>query len=335
MMQTRMFQLSSEIAFNEATMKNLERETFMTDDVIDEAANVIYSSVRKNYPVLPEELPEDLHRRNEAYEVKIFHRSHHVFELVIKKFIGYYSLDLEVELLSTGNKNLLGIKTSRTNYSDVVEQKVGASAGVSFSSAPFLPTTKTICNRFTFEVPECLDALFTMFDVKDVRPLNNSVLEIDDKASLDELYSLISSPKRLFPVVVVTGTDISSNLEWCDERIFAEFLCGEVNRFAHVAYIPAMYTRKWAQLCKRNWDVYGGAVRTYYKDVNFDRDDDLYRHPLFTARKINNCQYDELHGSKAFTKFMIEKLKNNNCRIRIDWKERGHKFYSAAKYTEN
>ena len=92
---------------------------------------------------------------------------------------------------------------------------------------------------------------------------------------------------------------------------------------------------KWKELVGENWDVYNGAVRTYYKNVDFDDESDLYRHPLFTAQRISSYRYvnnkgEEKIGALAFIALLIEKIKNNDMRMRIDWKGRGHKFLNVA-----
>lgn len=221
----------------------------------------------------------------------------------------------EVEVISLDKKVLLGIKVSYTTPED----------------ADF--------DRNIFSVPGFVWKIFNNNGFRDIRELKKSVLEADTEDKLTELYDLIADKNRLFPVIVVTGLkdDVDN---WTEPRIFSEGLLYHLGLITHVAYIPYEMCIRWKELVGEGWDVYNGAVRTYYENVNFDANDNFYEHPLFTVKRIFAFEYafkdkksgEEkiLTGSEAFLKFLCYKIQNNNTHIHIDWRGRGHKFLNAA-----
>lgn len=236
------------------------------------------------------------------------------------KFLGREWIT-EVELVRRDEKILLGVKVTYTTP----------------ENADY--------DRNIFSVPTFVWRLLSKNTFKDVRELKTSVLEANTPERLDELYDLLTDERRLLPVIVVTDPVDDFDGEpkpLIDPKIFfARRPDGdkshryEVGLVAHVAHIPAEMCLRWKELVGEGWDVYNGAVRTYYENLNFDATD-FYNHPLRTAKSIAAFEYvdqqdRELFGVEAFVEFLSDKLVNNDTKLRIDWRERGHKFFYAAK----
>ena len=220
----------------------------------------------------------------------------------------------EVEVISRDEKVLLGIKVSYTTPEE----------------ADF--------DRNIFSVPKIVWEILKKNGFKDIRELKKSILEADTEEKLNELYDLIADKNRLFPVIVVTNSkdDVDN---WSKSRLFAEGLLYRLGLIAHIAYIPCEMCLRWKELVGEGWDVYNGAVRTYYESVDF-ASYNFYEHPLFTAKRILISEFTVqekktgkekiLAGYDAFFEFICSKIQSNDTHMRIDWRGRGHKFFNAA-----
>ena len=169
----------------------------------------------------------------------------------------------------------------------------------------------------------------------DIRCLNRDVLLVNDNEKLGELFDLVSSSKRLFPVVVIT--------EWGGKNPFtgkeggtlidAESLLKKAGVIAHFVHLDKEYSKAWTELVGKEWGCYGGAVRTYYPKVDFD-DTNYWSHPLAITRNILSSVYrDEERGytaTEAFVRILVEKLKAYDRKMRLDWKVYGHKFFFVS-----
>lgn len=189
--------------------------------------------------------------------------------------------------------------------------------------------------EYNFTMPEVINDLEAYSGFQDVRQLNRNIINVDNKAVLKELHDLITSPQRIFPVVVFTTTEAYEDSGWSEMQQAATYLLEQSGIYVHVANLQYAMSRQWKELVGDGWDVYGGAIRTYYRDVDFSVSADMYRHPLFTHYKVQKFKYNEASGIQAYMQYLIEKLKNNDCRMRINWRSLGHKFFNAARYTEN
>ena len=166
----------------------------------------------------------------------------------------------------------------------------------------------------------------------DVRGLNRDVLLVNNNDKLDELFDLVSSAKRLFPVVVITecgGVNPSTGQSW-GTLVNPQTVLEKVGFIAHIVQLDKVYSQKWTEIVGKEWGCYGGAVRTYYQRVDFE-DTDYWRHPLAIAQSIRSSTYRdgevEYTGSNAFLCILLNKIKEYDRKLRIDWKERGHKFF--------
>ena len=273
-------------------------------------ARLIYSWIKKKYSKvysLPSKIPsafskktlDILYKANEHFCCRIEHSD--------GKFQGREWLT-EVEVIARDEKALLGIKVSYTTPE-----------GADY-------------NRNIFSVPTFIWEILNKNGFSDVRELKQSVFEADSEEKLNELYDLLVDKNRIFPVVVIT--DLKNDEDSTSPIISPEDLLYRAGIIAHVVHIPCELCFSWKNKVGYMWDVYNGAVRTYYENLNFD-DDNFYEHPLFTAQRIAACEYvsdngEDLIGATAFMELLIEKLRNRNTRLRIDWRGRGHKFLETA-----
>lgn len=220
----------------------------------------------------------------------------------------------EVEIISLDGKVLLGIKISYTTPED------------------------SDYDRDIFSVPKFVWKIFSKNDLRDVRELKKNILEADTEEKLIELHDLIINENRLFPVIVVTDSEYDT-ANWTEARIFSEGLLYRLGLVAHVAYLPREMCLRWKELVGEGWDVYNGAIRTYYENPNFD-DDNFRDHPLFTPKQIFAFEYtckDKKTGNEkiftgvdAFVEFLCDKIESHNTHLRLDWKSRGHQFFYVA-----
>lgn len=297
----RAFQLSVELLVSKTP-----QETIRVN------AKVIYDWIKEKFPYmgLLSCVPNDFSKTVAGNTVDIFYRDGEHFccriEHPDKKNAGRV-WTTEAEIILAAEKVLFGVKVSYTT-----------------------PENADL-DRNIFSTPNFVKQIAVTNGFSDVRKLNGKVLKANSKETLKELCDLITNRDRICPVIVVT--DLNDTFKPIFEP---ENLSKDVGLFAHIAYIPDIWTYDWRDLTGKNWDVYNGAIRTYYKNVDFANAEDLYRHPLFTAKRIAACEYvnsdgEEKFGESAFESFLIEKIKNNDTGMRLDWKSRGHKFLFTAR----
>lgn len=166
----------------------------------------------------------------------------------------------------------------------------------------------------------------------DVRDLNRDVLLVNDNDKLEELFDLVSSTKRLFPVIAITeyeGINPSTG-QISGTLVNPKDLLEKVGFIAHIVQLDKVYSQKWTELVGKEWGCYGGAVRTYYRNVDFE-DTNYWRHPLAIAQSIRSSVYRdgdlEYTAADAFLHILVDRIKEYDRKLRIDWKERGHKFF--------
>lgn len=290
-------------------------------------ADLIYEWLKSKYlhVGLPDSILTDYYKKkNAGTAIETFYSAGEIFccqlEELDKDFPGRM-WTTEAEVIANDEKVLLGVKITYTT-------PAGKDFDRNILSVP----------RFVKDIAFAEEANDFRNGICDVRELGNKILRVDSPERLEELYNLITDPNRLFPVVVFTDSFDKSIESFKPVVEPGLLLKTDATIIAHVAYIPGDYwTIEWKKRVGNGWDVYGGAVRTYYKDVDFDNDsfEEKYRHPLFTAQRIIARGYadndsEEKTVSDVFVDFLVEKIKNNDKRMRIDWKERGHKFLNAA-----
>lgn len=299
------FQLSGELIVQETLGKAVWFNSKIICDSLKNQFNWL-----KNFLTRPK-IPSKFTRTVDGTRIEIFYRYNEIFCCQIEEpdnKVAGCMWTTEIEIILQDDKVLLGVKVSYT------------------------PPESIALDSDKFRIPDWLQKILQKIVVlnglSDVRELAKTVLRADSEESLTELYDLITNQNRICPVVVIT--DFVGDDGIPKPLVEPETLLKTVGLIAHVAYIPGDWTWQWTQMVESGWDVYKGAVRTYYKNVNFDNFD-LRRHPLCTADWIFTREYKNLKGSAAFVALLTEKLQNNNRRVRLNWHGLGHKFLHAAR----
>ena len=273
-------------------------------------AVLVYKWIKKKYSktyVLPYKIPPLLSK--EKLDIIYKDKRHFCcrFEHPDSKFQGREWLT-EVEIIALEEKVLLGIKVSYTTP----------------ENADY--------DRNIFSVPTIVWDILKQNGFSDIRELKQSILEADSEERLTELYDLIADKNRILPVIVITDLKDDAGTK---PVISPEYLLNRVGIIAHVAHIPFEWCLSWKEKVGKDWDVYNGAVRIYYENLDFDADN-FREHPLFMARQINEFEYTDdkdniTFGAEAFFEYLCNKIKTNDTRLRLDWRGRGHKFFNAAR----
>lgn len=281
------FQLSVELNIRDHAENTVQYNSILVYRWLKDKYRDVYKLPYKIPPVFSREKLDIFYRENQHFCCRFEHSD--------QKFQGREWIT-EIEIITLDNKVLLGVKVSYTTPEDADYKKN------------------------IFSVPTVVRKIFSKNGCRDVRELNKNILEVDSDAKLIELHDLIVDQSRIFPVIVVSGTKDDTD-GWTDARIFTDGILYKLGRIAHVAYIPNEMCFKWKELVGKGWDVYNGAVRTYYKNVDFDNYSDCRRHPLLMAQ-----------DKSTVLDLLVEKIRNNDMRVRlVDWKSRGHKFFAVAR----
>jgi hypothetical protein len=155
------------------------------------------------------------------------------------------------------------------------------------------------------------------------------VLESEDDG--DRLVDFLCSQARNLPVNVVTKdrdadrfiTSLKGNTENLTVRdqvlirnegyfIDGYRLAWDTTSVAHTVLASETVTRVLTKVLGSHWSVFNGAVRTYYPGYD-PSVDDLYRHPLTLAARIDAFEDNELKGSQAFQTFLVRVLHERSC----------------------
>lgn len=220
---------------------------------------------------------------------------------------------IEAEIIVVDGRVLFGTKLS---YSTPVNSNVG-NAG--------------------FSMPTFVSQIARQNGIVDVRLLNADVWDIKDRSEVKQLYDFIQNTNRKMPVIVITENEFSANIErQCTKGylVNAEMLAKETASLAHIVRIPCDIIYEWNSMVGKKWGVYGGAVRTYFPNVNFG-ENDYMNHPLSVANRITASNYTDEQGNEytageAFSYLLRENMRKYNTNVRIDWGRLGHKFYFVA-----
>lgn len=140
----------------------------------------------------------------------------------------------------------------------------------------------------------------------DVRPIHYDPWELEDEQDLQALHSLLASPERQLPVVVLTQRNYTYSL---DLKLIAKNLAG----IAHIICIPQQLGYAWSDLVGREWSVYNGGVRTYFPSLDF-KYSDIHDHPLVLADRIANWQTRNLVGADAFARVLTASVSRYNVK---------------------
>lgn len=190
-----------------------------------------------------------------------------------------------------------------------------------------------------FSIPGFVSQIAQNNGIRDVLRLENTPYLISSEADLESVYDLIVSEDRKLPVVAITERP-----EFPDE--YANYTSGylidprklaeELFLVAHTICIPECWQNEWRNMVGEEWNVYGGAVRTYFPNADFDNDG-YTRHPLTLPNTILASFYTDSEtgitsiGGDAYQQLLLHKMHLSNTSQHVNWKEYGHKFFHAAK----
>ena len=174
-------------------------------------------------------------------------------------------------------------------------------------------------------------------DVEETLDQLHTVTTEDD---LEKLYIIINDKKRVFPVIVISEDPtrdedvIILQSQEVGYHIDGSKLARSLREIAHVYYLPLEYQAKWSEMMSVKWAVLNGAVRTYNPGFDID-DEDLMTvldHPLALPRNILPMNYvneegEEIYAGHAFRHILTHGIKRDNMYRRIDWEEKGVRFY--------
>ena len=181
-------------------------------------------------------------------------------------------------------------------------------------------------------------------ELTDSNLTTGSVIKINNEADLENLYFLITNPKRKLPVIVIseclyTDAAVSKYFEIDDGYLVdGKRLALDLIFIAHVIYLPLEFQTPWTTKIGELWSVFNGAVRTYYPNADLE-DTAYYNHPYLVATKIMSMNYisdnnKEYFGGHAFRHKLSHTIKTNNMYERINWPELGYKFFYQASKEE-
>lgn len=220
---------------------------------------------------------------------------------------------IEAEIIVVDEKALFGVKLS---YSTPINSNAG-SVG--------------------FSMPSFVGQIARQNGILDVRQLGVDVWDIEEEGELEQLYDFIQNPNRKMPVVVVTENETDDNIGSQYTKgylVDADLLAKETASLAHIVRISRNVINEWNEVTGKKWGVYGGAVRTYFPNVDFG-EEDYMSHPLSIANRIMASSYIDEEGNEyiageAFRHLLKENIRKYNTNVRMDWVGLGHKFYLGA-----
>lgn len=161
--------------------------------------------------------------------------------------------------------------------------------------------------------------------------------DIKTQEDLEKLFDLILESSRLLPVIVISQNN-KMDKEWStffevDDGYLVDGakLATELVLRAHVFYLPLDLQEQWTKLVGQEWNIFNGAVRTYYPNASFDNSE-YYSHPYTLASRILAMEYTTCEGrlcigGHAFRHILCHRIETDNVCHRIDWEKLGHKFY--------
>jgi len=153
----------------------------------------------------------------------------------------------------------------------------------------------------------------------DVRPLVPLPWILRDEADQDAFRDFLSNPARTLPVVLLTEVDFGQTPIGTDRFLLpAEELAQRLLGLAHVVAMPKQLTYRWSDTLGKVWSAHSGAVRTYWPQIDFERDDPR-DHPLILANRVLFYTYEDLRAEAAYMAWLTDNILRVNSREQIDW----------------
>lgn len=136
---------------------------------------------------------------------------------------------------------------------------------------------------------------------------------------LDALMGLLIDPDRNLPVVVLTQPDQRQHqlrlAPWVlDPAALAKPLVG----VAHVVTLSWDASFEWTKRVGKPWSIFGGAVRTYMPDLNFDSQPP-WSHPVVRVEAILASSFGDLKSERAFERILVGRLYEVPAARRFRW----------------
>ena len=167
-----------------------------------------------------------------------------------------------------------------------------------------------------FSIPKFIRTLYKEVGFFDVRRLGLKPWIVNSEDDVLSLCEFIQNPSRRLSVAVVSECFNCTNFMGYlhDGYLFdTSEMARKLGLIAHVVQLTSNGADILKRLIDSNWSVYNGAVRTYYNDVEFSKDD-YYNHPLSTANRIMAANVQdkdgkELIAAEAFKIIIDDKIK--------------------------
>lgn len=153
--------------------------------------------------------------------------------------------------------------------------------------------------------------------------LPTGLWRIDSSTALNALYTLLHSPERVLPVIVVSEfrrfpppfPGIKGTVMVDDAG-----LATQVKGAAIVVRLPYDLAYQWTNMVGKEWSCFGGACRIYTPGLSFE-DDDYRQHPLYMNDKIWWWR-DETNrtGQEAFFDWLVSAQWRQNAFSKFSWR---------------
>lgn len=177
----------------------------------------------------------------------------------------------------------------------VINENVLFGVKLSYST----PINSNVGNA-VFSMPSFVGQIAKQNGILDVRRLGCEVWDIEVEREIEQLYDFIQNPNRKVPVIVVTEKESNDDIGAQYTKgylVDADLLAKEMASIAHTVRISRNIINEWNAVVGKKWGVYGGAVRTYFPDVDFG-EEDYMRHPLSIANRIMASSYTDEDGEE-------------------------------------
>lgn len=176
---------------------------------------------------------------------------------------------------------------------------------------------------------DMLKSLSGVLDLKAEIPFGGECLHPSSDEQLQELWRLICSPARRFPIIVVSEL-YPSSLEWAPYgsryQVKPAALAARLFGSAGIAVLDHQAARRWTALFGREHAAFDGAVRTFYPIsaapvIPGD-------HPLILKGSIREYDAGERPGYPNFSAFLESGIARSVGRKFVNWD--GLFFYDSA-----
>lgn len=154
-------------------------------------------------------------------------------------------------------------------------------------------------------------------------PVDGKPISIEDETQIEELFDLVTDPRRSLPVVVISEINSFSwrnnNRNQPSYILNASDLARYLRGFALVVQLSYDAAKEWTLRVGRSFSVYDGAIRTFIPHTNF-LGSSFKDHPGMFKDQIVNYQFKEQRGAKAYFAFLVHSIRRQTAYIEQSWK---------------